>query len=137
MDLEGTSMQGQAVREALRFVRELPAPQRAEFLRELAADGLFVPVDSPGRVRLVDAADGLGGWPGIESRPEVCGGDPCIANTRIPVWALEQARRVGYSEADLLRSYPDLRAEDLVHAWAYVEAHSGEVERLIREHEDA
>ena len=45
-------------------------------------------------------------FPGIESRPGVCGGEPCIVRTRIPVWVLEQSRRLGISEADLLRSYP-------------------------------
>src|SRR5438034_4750062 len=67
-------------------------------------------------------------FPGIESTPGVCGGEPCIVRTRIPVWLLEQARRLGTGEADLLRSYPTLRAEDLVNAWAYVRAHRGEIE---------
>jgi len=75
--------------------------------------------------------------PGIESRPDVCGGDPCIIRTRIPVWLLEHARRLGTSEADLLRSYPSLRAEDLAHAWAYVAAHPQEIESQIRENEAA
>jgi uncharacterized protein (DUF433 family) len=34
---------------------------------------------------------------GIESRPDVMGGMPCITRTRIPVWLLEQARRLGTS----------------------------------------
>ena len=75
--------------------------------------------------------------PGIESRPGVCGGDPCIVRTRIPVWALEQSRRLGISEADLLRSYPSLRAEDLTNAWAYVRSHRDEIDRQIRENEEA
>ena len=50
-------------------------------------------------------------FPGIESTPGVCGGESCIVRTRIPVWVLVQARRLGTSEADLLRSYPMLRAE--------------------------
>jgi uncharacterized protein DUF433 len=29
---------------------------------------------------------------GIDSRPGVCGGEPSIVRTRIPVWLLEQAR---------------------------------------------
>ena len=33
--------------------------------------------------------------PGIEKTPGVCGGDPCIRQTRIPVWLLEQLRRLG------------------------------------------
>jgi uncharacterized protein (DUF433 family) len=76
-------------------------------------------------------------FPGIESTPGVCGGEPRIVRTRIPVWVLEQARRLGVSEAELLRSYPTLRAEDLVHAWAYARAHRDEIERQIRENEEA
>jgi uncharacterized protein (DUF433 family) len=75
--------------------------------------------------------------PGIESRPGVCGGEPCIVRTRIPVWVLEQSRRLGISEADLLRSYPSLRAEDLANAWAYVRRHRDEIDRQIRENEGA
>ena len=74
---------------------------------------------------------------GIESRPGVCGGEPCIIRTRIPVWVLEQARRLGTSEADLLGIYPTLRAEDVVHAWAYVRAHRTEIEQQIHDNEDA
>jgi uncharacterized protein (DUF433 family) len=76
-------------------------------------------------------------FPGIESRPEVCGGEPCIVRTRIPVWLLVQARNLGTSEADLLRAYPSLRAEDLANAWAYSRAHADEIERQIRENEAA
>lgn len=75
--------------------------------------------------------------PGIESAPEVCGGEPCIVRTRIPVWLLEQARRLGTSEADLLRCYPSLRAEDLANAWSYVRAHRAEVDEQIRGNEEA
>ena len=76
-------------------------------------------------------------FPGIESTPSVCGGAPCIVRTRIPVWVLEQYRRLGASEADLLRSYPTLRAEDLVNAWAYVRSHRDEIEQQIHENEAA
>jgi uncharacterized protein (DUF433 family) len=72
---------------------------------------------------------------GIESTPGVGGGEPRIAGTRIPVWALEQGRRLGASEADLLRDYPELRAADLVNAWTYVAAHRDEIEMQIRENE--
>jgi uncharacterized protein (DUF433 family) len=65
------------------------------------------------------------------------GGDPCIVRTRIPVWLLEQYRRLGASEADLLVNYPSLRAEDLVNAWAYVRSHRGEIDRQIAEQESA
>lgn len=75
-------------------------------------------------------------FPGIESIPGVCGGEPCIERTRIPVWVLEQARRLGASEAEILRCYPSLHAEDLVHAWVYVRAHREEIARQIRENEE-
>jgi uncharacterized protein (DUF433 family) len=76
-------------------------------------------------------------FPGIDSDPRVCGGEPCIVRTRIPVWLLEQARRLGVSEADLLRSYPTLKAEDLANAWAYVRAHQDEIDQQIKENEAA
>lgn len=76
-------------------------------------------------------------FPGIESSPGVCGGEPCIVRTRIPVWVLEQARRLGASEADLLRSYPTLRASDLANAWAYCRLHREEIEAQIRSNENA
>jgi uncharacterized protein (DUF433 family) len=74
---------------------------------------------------------------GIESIPGVCGGEPCIVRTRIPVWVLEQARRLGVSEAELLHAYPTLRAEDLANAWAYVSLHREEIDEQIRENEEA
>jgi len=83
------------------------------------------------------ARDLGGALPGIESIPGVCGGEPCIVRTRVPVWVLEQARRLGTSESDLLRCYPTLRAEDLTNAWAYVQSHREEIEQQIHENETA
>jgi uncharacterized protein (DUF433 family) len=76
-------------------------------------------------------------FPGIDSRPGVCGGEPCIVRTRVPVWLLEQARRLGTSESALLEAYPALRAEDLANAWAYVRSHLVEIEAQIRDNESA
>ena len=84
------------------------------------------------------AARDLGdAFPGIESTPKVCGGEPCIVRTRIPVWVLERARQLETSEAELLLCYPTLRAEDLANAWAFVRAHRDEIDRQIRENEEA
>ncbi len=74
---------------------------------------------------------------GIDCDPRVCGGEPCIVRTRIPVWVLAQSRRLGMSEADILKSYPTLRAEDLVNAWAYEQSHREEIDRQIAENEKA
>ncbi len=76
-------------------------------------------------------------FPGIESTPNVCGGEPCIVRTRIPVWVLVQARNLGMSEAAILGSYPTLRAEDLVNAWAYYRSHHQEIDQQIIENEAA
>jgi uncharacterized protein (DUF433 family) len=78
-----------------------------------------------------------GAFPGIDSRADVCGGEPCIVRTRIPVWLLEQARRLGATEQELLAAYPSLRAEDLVNAWAYARSHPEEIEGHIRDNEAA
>jgi len=76
-------------------------------------------------------------WPGIEKSPGVVGGAACVVRTRIPVWALENYRRLGWSEARVLENYPTLRAADLVNSWAYADAHPDEIEEEIRANERA
>jgi len=76
-------------------------------------------------------------FPGIDSRPDVCGGEPCVVRTRIPVWTLVQARHLGASEADLLKAYPVLNAEDLAESWAYYRTHSETVDAQIVANEQA
>ncbi len=75
-------------------------------------------------------------WQGIEKNPDVCNGKACITNTRIPVWGLVNARQLGYSEADILRNYPNLSATDLANAWAYAETFSEEIEQDIKDNEE-
>lgn len=41
----------------------------------------------------------------IQKTPGICGGDACIRKTRIPVWTLVAARRLGASDADLLHYF--------------------------------
>jgi len=76
-------------------------------------------------------------FPGIEKRADVAGGEACIRRTRIPVWLLVQAKKLGSSEADLLHAYPTLQAEDLANAWAYYAVHQTEIENDILENEAA
>ncbi|AUT01287.1 hypothetical protein CLI64_13220 [Nostoc sp. CENA543] len=83
-------------------------------------------------------AQSLGGnWQGIERTPKVCGGEARIAHTRIPVWVLVEAHRMGYSDADLLISYPSITEQDLANAWAYAKAHPDEIELAIERNEVA
>jgi uncharacterized protein (DUF433 family) len=106
------------IQQAEKLISEMTRAEKAQLLQWVVRD-------------LGDA------YPGIDSNPGVCGGEPCIVRTRIPVWVLIQAKRLGTSEADLLRSYPTLRAEDLTNAWAYYRSHSNEIEQQIRENEEA
>ncbi len=106
------------IEEATKLLDGMTPGEKAQLLQRIAHD-------------LGDA------FPGIDSTPGVCGGAPCVVRTRIPIWVLEQARRLGVGEADLLRSYPTLRAEDLASAWAYVRSHRDEIDQQIRENEAA
>jgi uncharacterized protein (DUF433 family) len=63
--------------------------------------------------------------------------EPRIAGTRIPVWLRVQGRRMGASEADLLRDYPALHPIDLLHVWTYARDHREEIERQIVGNEEA
>jgi uncharacterized protein (DUF433 family) len=76
-------------------------------------------------------------WPGIETTPGVVGGAACVVRTRIPVWTLENYRRLGWSEARILENFPTLRAADLVNAWAYAADHRAEIDQAIAENESA
>ena len=76
-------------------------------------------------------------YPGIDSSPDVFAGEARIVRTRIPIWLLEQARRLGANDGKLLECYPTLRAEDLVNAWAYARSHRTEIDRQINENEEA
>lgn len=76
-------------------------------------------------------------FPGIESNDGVCGGEPCIVRTRIPVWVLYRLRQGGMSDADILRSYPAISAEDLANAWHYARSHRDEIEAQAKANEEA
>ncbi len=105
------------VQEAEEAISRLSRAEKAQILQSLVRD-------------LTDSVTG------IESTPGVMGGAPCVRQTRIPVWMLEQARRLGTSEAELLRNYPTLTAQDLTNAWDYIRAHQVEIEEQIKANEE-
>ena len=72
----------------------------------------------------------------ISKKPDRCGGDACIRETRIPVWVLVNYRRLGASDADILQAYPGLTPADLEAAWEYAAANREEIDRAIRENEE-
>ena len=75
-------------------------------------------------------------WAGIEKTAGVSGGEACIVRTRIPVWTLENYRRLGWTDAAILENFPSLRAADLVNAWAYADAHPEEVDQAIHKNQE-
>lgn len=111
-------MSTQPLQQAVQLLSSMTPAEKAQALQWIARD--------PGDV-----------FPGIDITPGVCGGEPCIVRTRIPVWVLVQTSRLGVSEADLLRSYPTLRAQDLANAWAYYRAQREEIEQQIAGNEAA
>jgi uncharacterized protein (DUF433 family) len=67
----------------------------------------------------------------IQVTTGVCGSQPRIRNTRIPVWTLVSFRQQGADDAELLRNYPSLTKDDLNAAWAYYEQHREECDKAI------
>jgi uncharacterized protein (DUF433 family) len=72
----------------------------------------------------------------VTTHPNRCGGEACVRDLRIPVWAVVNYRRLGASEHEILRVYPSLQPEDLQAAWEYAAAHSEEIEQAIRRNEE-
>jgi uncharacterized protein (DUF433 family) len=73
----------------------------------------------------------------ILKTPGVCGGSACVRTTRIPVWSLVLWRRQGVADSRLLEMYPTLAQADLDAVWTYYASHQEEIDRDIRENEDA
>ena len=58
----------------------------------------------------------------IESDPEICGGRPRIKGTRLTVEFLLGLMAAGWSEAQILDSYPHLCEADLRAVFAFAQA---------------
>jgi uncharacterized protein (DUF433 family) len=96
------------------------------------------------RVRQLSPAERAEVWdklPAVAGRRVVktagfCGGQARLDGTRLDVAGLEVWRRMGVSDVRLLEFYPQLTADDLAQAWAYVAAHPDEIEADIRENDE-
>jgi uncharacterized protein (DUF433 family) len=55
----------------------------------------------------------------ITLKPEVCGGRPCIRDTRIEIAIILDGLAEGLTEADIIDHYPQLTKEDIQAALAY------------------
>lgn len=69
--------------------------------------------------------------------PRICGGDPVVAGTRIPVHSVVIQWRY-YQDVDrLIEAFPRLDAAAIETALAFCEANRAEIDGLIEGHEQA
>ncbi len=119
-------------------LQHLHRPQRKSLSKcEISSTEFLYASRRTDRFTPMNSQDKYAASPEIECRAGVMGGDPCIAGTRIPVWLLVVARRIGSSDEDLLKAHPTLSAEDLTNAWASYRLNRIEIEQRIAENEAA
>jgi uncharacterized protein (DUF433 family) len=71
--------------------------------------------------------------PEIAADPRICGGEPCIAGTRIPVRVIHQYRQWGFESEKIRERYPFLSIGQITAALQFADQHLTEIERLISE----
>lgn len=55
----------------------------------------------------------------ISVTPEICGGEPCIRGTRIPVWVILSHLAAGEDYDEVLKNFPNITREDILAAIEY------------------
>ncbi len=55
----------------------------------------------------------------ISVSPEICGGEPCIRGTRIPVWVILSHLAAGEDYEKVLKNFPNITREDILAAIEY------------------
>lgn len=69
----------------------------------------------------------------IKKTPDVCGGDACIGNRRIPVWLIVEYRRLGRSDDGIRNMFElPLTHEEFDAAIDYFDNNRDEIERAIQ-----
>ena len=71
--------------------------------------------------------------PYISARPGVCGGRPCIAETRIAVMDVVALTRRGYFPVEVVDAFPHLTLAQVHAALAYYYDHQTEVDASFAE----
>lgn len=70
----------------------------------------------------------------IATDAAVCGGKPCIAGTRIRVWDIHVLHELrGFSPAEIIAQFPQLRMADVYAALTYYHDHRSEIDRQMRD----
>ena len=75
--------------------------------------------------------------PYVQKDQAVCGGDPVIVGTRIPVRLLYLRLRAGDSVEAIQRAYPRLTLAQIHDALSYAYDHLSQIEEEIRREEEA
>lgn len=73
----------------------------------------------------------------VHKDPAICGGDPVIVGSRIPVRLIYRRHQAGDSVDTLQRAYPHLTLAQLYDALSYAYDHLAEIEEEIRREEEA
>jgi len=74
--------------------------------------------------------------PHIQKDPAICGGDPVIAGTRIPIRLIYLRARAGDSVESIQRTYPHLTLAQIHDALSYAYDHLSEIEEEIRREQE-
>jgi len=69
--------------------------------------------------------------------PRICGGDPTVAGTRVPVHSVVIQWQFYHDIERLIQAFPRLDASAIACALDYYEANRSEIDRLIEEHDQA
>ncbi len=69
----------------------------------------------------------------IESNDEVCGGEPVLTGTRIPVKIIISWIKMGKEVDEIVAMYPNINHAMVYDALSYYYDHKDEVDRLVRE----
>ena len=72
----------------------------------------------------------------ISKKPDRCGGDACIRDSRITVWGLVAYRRLGMSDNEIIQAVQGVTPADLEVAWEYAGTHADEIDEAIRTNEE-
>ncbi len=83
------------------------------------------------------AAPKVAPYPHIVRSPEILGGEPRVAGSRISVRVIVQTARYSREKAEIYGAHPTVTPEAIEEALAYYQAHREEVDHYIKENEDA
>ena len=74
-------------------------------------------------------------FPHIVRDPRVLGGEPTVAGTRVPVWAIVAGWRMQPDLDDIVRAYPALTPALVQEVLAFGEVHSQEIDAALAANE--